>query len=305
MITVLIATHDGAETLPKVLNAFCDLESPNGGWKLVVVNNGSTDGTKEIIQTFRSRLPLTYLFEPVLGKSVAQNTGLLEVAGDIVVFTDDDVLPRPDWLRQMRAAADSQSSFSIFGGSIVPHWEVPPEDWILKVRGSLLALTDPAWEEGPIAAPRLYGPNMAVRFDILKAGYRFDTSLGPIGSRYRMGEDTDFVQRLGHAGYKAWYSKHAVVAHMIRKDQMTRQWILRRAVPSGRADYRRELRDAPNSPTLFLGMPRYAIREVLAQGARFLRAKWTKDDDAAFAERWQLQYLFGRAMEGRILHKTQ
>lgn len=305
MLTVLIATHNGARTLPEVMNAFCKLQSPEGGWKLIIVDNGSTDSTKEIIESFRPKLPLTYVFEPLLGKSVAQNTGLRDMAGDLVVFTDDDVLPRPDWLLQIRVTADSQPSFSMFGGSIVPHWEVPPENWILKVRCSLLAITDPAWEDGPIAAPRLFGPNMAVRSDLIRAGYRFDTSLGPAGSRYRMGEDTDFVQRLGEAGFKAWHCKRAVVAHIIRIDQMKKEWVLRRAIPSGRSDYRREFRDSPSSPTLLLGIPRYLVREVLEQVVRLGRAYLSRDADAVFAERWRLQYLAGRAIEGRILAVNQ
>jgi L-malate glycosyltransferase len=304
MITVLIATYNGARTLGEVLDAYCKLDSPNGGWKLIIVDNGSTDNTKDIIASFGSRLPITYIFEPRLGKSAALNTGLLSVTGDLVVMTDDDALPRSDWLVQMRLAADSQRSFSIFGGAIVPHWEIPPEDWILKWEGSILAITDPAWEEGPIAAPRLYGPNMAVRSEVIEAGYRFDTSLGPVGRHYRMGEDTDFVQTLAKAGFRAWHCKRAVVAHMIRKNQMKREWVLRRAVPTGRVEYRRERRDDPCAPTLLLGIPRYMIAEILKQATRFAHARLTQDANTAFFERWRLHYLVGRAIEGRILHRT-
>jgi len=217
-------------------------------------------------------------------------------------MTDDDVLPTSDWLSQLRIAADAQPNFSIFGGTIVPHWELPPENWFLKWQWGILSITDPSREEGPIAATRIYGPNMAVRSDLIKAGYRFDTSLGPAGSRYQMGEDTDFLQRLEKAGHKAWHCKHAVVGHMIRKDQVKKEWVLRRALPFGRAEYRRELRDEPNPPASLLGIPRYAIREILTQAVRFVSATLTQDAAAAFSERWQLHYLVGRAIEGRALH---
>jgi len=302
MITVLMATHNGARTLPEVLDAYCKLDSPDGGWKLVIVDNGSTDRTKEIITSFRSRLPLTYVFEPALGKSTALNTGLRNITGDLVVMTDDDGLPRPDWLVQMRVAADSQPSFSIFGGAIVPHWEIPPEDWILPF-WPVLTITDPAWEEGPTVVARVSGANIAVRFEIIKAGYRFDTSLGPVGPRYQMGDETDFLQRLGKAGFRAWHCKRAVVAHMILKDQMKQEWVLRRAVPSGRADYRREFRDSPSSLALLLGIPRYMIREILTQAIRLGHAKFSQNADTVFRERWRLHYLVGRAIEGQILHK--
>ncbi len=288
-----------------MLNAYCRLDSPDGGWKLIIVDNGSTDSTKEIIASFRSRLPLTYAFEQTLGKSVAVNTGLLSISGDLVVMTDDDALPRPDWLVQMRVAADSQPAFSIFGGPVVPHWEISPEDWILTFC-SVLTITDPAWEEGPIAVRAIAGPNMAVRSEVIKAGYRFDTSLGPVGSRYRMGEDADFIQRLGRAGFRAWHCKRAAVAHMIRKDQMTKEGVLRRAVPFGRAHYRWDYWEGLVSPpVLLLGIPRYMIREILEQAIHVARAKLNQDADIVFKERWRLYYLAGHAIEARILHKTR
>ncbi len=305
MLTVVIPTHNGARTLPVVLDAYCKLRSPEGEWKLVIVDNGSTDSTKDIIHSFESRLPLIYVFESVLGKSAAQNSGLRHVSGDLVLLTDDDALPNPDWLVQMRSAADSHPSYSIFGGSIIPRWEIPPESWILKLDGSILTITDPEWEEGPIPAPRIYGPNMAVRSSVLAAGFSFDTSLGPVGRIYRMGEDTDFLQRIGKAGFRAWYCKGAVVAHMIRSHQMKKKWVLRRAFPLGRATYRREYIDRPTSPKLLLGLPRYLIREILTQAVSLGRAKFSQDADRVFLERWRLHYLVGRAAEGRALARKQ
>src|SRR5215470_9345199 len=114
MLTVLMATYNRAGLLPEVLNTYSRLEPPDGGWKLVIVDNGSTDQTKETIKSFSSRLPITYLTELKRGKSAAVNTGLASVSGDLVVFTDDDVLPHPHWLNEMRSAADSRLSYSVF-----------------------------------------------------------------------------------------------------------------------------------------------------------------------------------------------
>lgn len=304
MLTVVMPTHNGADTLSEALSAFCGIEPPPGGWKFVIVDNGSTDSSRSIIDAFKSRLPLTYVFEPVLGKSTALNTGIGHISGDVVVFTDDDVLPKQDWLIQMRAAADLHPEFSLFGGCIVPHWAAHPEDWILKIDQTVLAITGPTWNEGPIASTLLFGPNMAVRTNVLEAGYRFDTSLGPAGSRYRMGEDSDFVQRLGHAGFKAWHCKGGVVAHMIRKDQMRKAWVLGRALPSGHVSYRREFKDSPTWPKLLLGMPRYMIREILEQGIRVGRARLTQDPATVFKERWRFRFLLGRAIEARDIYAT-
>lgn len=86
---------------------------------------------------------------------------------------------------------------------------------------------------------------------------------------------------------------------------MTKEWVLRRAFSFGRAGYRREFRDQPTSPKLLLGIPRYLIREIVAQASRYGRAKLGQDADSTFTERWRFQYLVGRAVEGRSLHSAQ
>ena len=53
MLTVLIATYNGGRTLPSVLNAYCKLAPPDEEWKLVIVDNGSTDNTEEKLMAGR------------------------------------------------------------------------------------------------------------------------------------------------------------------------------------------------------------------------------------------------------------
>ena len=162
MLTVIFATRNGTRTLPGVLASYCRLDSPAGGWKLIVVDNASTDGTAAIIDSFRDRLPITYLLEQKPGKNAALNAGLEQVEGDLVVLTDDDVFPSSDWLVQMRSAADRLPEFSVFGGHVAPRWEVPPADWILKLvpAGPVFTLTPTSLGDGPVDPTSVYGPNM-------------------------------------------------------------------------------------------------------------------------------------------------
>ena len=132
MLTVLIATHNGARTLPVVLEAYVRLQPPAGGWKLVVVDNASEDGTGGVLRSFAGRLPLRDLHVDRQGQNIARNRGLEEAEGDLLVFGDDDAIPREDWLVRMRAAADARPGFGIFAGAIRPRWEVPPEPWLLE-----------------------------------------------------------------------------------------------------------------------------------------------------------------------------
>src|SRR4051812_9217289 len=76
MITVLFSTFNGADTLPVMMESLTRLNPPPGGWKLVAVDNGSTDGSGDLLLSFSGRLPLTVLSEPAKGKNRALNRGL-------------------------------------------------------------------------------------------------------------------------------------------------------------------------------------------------------------------------------------
>jgi len=243
MMTVLLATHNSVETLRRTLEAFCALEPPPGGWKLVLVNNASTDGTAQIVSSYRERLPLEYVTESRLGKGRALNTGLTHVAGDMILFCDDDILPRADWLTVWRSAVNRHQDWSIFGGAVEPLYEAPPPDWLSRTDWEkvLYAKTD-TQPEGPIEANgTIFGPNMAVRASALSSGIRFDENF-LVGRAGLMGSETDFVYRLSAAGNTAGFVPDASVRHIVRPAQLSTLWMLKRFFRHGRTMFLFELR---------------------------------------------------------------
>jgi len=301
MLTVLIATRNGRSTLPGVLEAYGRVQAPAGGFKIVVVDNGSTDGTSERAAQFRDSLPLTWLVENKPGKNAALNRGLSAIEGDLVVLTDDDAFPRSDLLLRLRGAADVHSDFSIFGGTVVPRWEVPPPDWLLRwvPLGATFALTPPTLEEGPTPPHNIFGPNMAVRTQVFEAGHRFDVSTGPCGTHYAMGSETEFVRRLVRQGHAAWHVAGAVVEHFVRESQMNRSWVWGRAVRFGRGQFRLAQAEAAPAAASWLGVPRYLVRGMCEQAARMVWAYAGLDDEQFFLARWEFNCLWGAAVEAR------
>jgi glycosyltransferase involved in cell wall biosynthesis len=302
VLTVLMSARDGERTLPATLAAFQQLHRPAGGWKLVVIDNGSTDGTRAIIETYRDSLPIDYAYEPRAGKNRALNRGLERIAGDLVVFTDDDVLPVPEWLRILRNAADHHREFSIFGGPVLPRWNSDPPRWILDwvPLSPTYSVLYPR-PEGPYLARAVFGPNMAVRTSVFTGGYRFDESIGPGGRSYAMGSETELLLRLERGGYRTWHCQRALVFHAIEAHQMTERWILGRAVRFGRGMYRLQRTTGQSPQFSAMGSRRSLGGEILNRWVQVRRARRADDREATFKHRWYLRFHSGRAIEAARL----
>ncbi|MDN3565823.1 glycosyltransferase [Paeniroseomonas aquatica] len=267
-MTVVFSTRNRAQALPRVLNAFAGLTAPHSGWKLVIVDNGSNDGTAAVIAGFSHLLPLTLLSCPTPGKNRALNLALPELRGDLAVFTDDDVLPDTDWLVQLRAAADAHPEADLFGGTVLPDWPSPPPLWLSEQAVEFSVLyAQQRRASGPCDHADIFGPNMAVRSAIFAAGTRFGEHVGPDGTNpmYAMGSETELLRRLGTAGHRGWFAADARVRHIIRPEQMEERWILDRAFRYGVGEGRNYAK------SLSLGLlVRLVAYRLAARGLAFL-----------------------------------
>ncbi|MGH9493518.1 MAG: glycosyltransferase [Candidatus Sulfotelmatobacter sp.] len=305
MLTVLMATRNRAATLQQTLESFCRLQEPSSGWKLVIVDNGSTDQTPAVLASFENRLPLHTVYEPTNGKNSALNTGLDIVEGDLTVFTDDDVFPHADWLVELRNAADAQLAYSMFGGAVVPRWEIPPPHWVQWVQqGPVYSLADLSLKEGPLSPFLVFGPNMAIRTSVFQSGTRFDSATGPSASHnYAMGSETELTLRLDREGHKAWFVPSAVVEHFIRDYQIRKAWVLKRAIRYGRGMFRLHNRtDNSEIARSWFEMPiplRLYVK-LFKEAIKIAKARVRSDERGLFSAHWRLNYLWGYVIEARL-----
>jgi GT2 family glycosyltransferase len=294
-VKVVFATRNGARTLPRVLEGHAALRRRPD--QLVVVDNGSSDATPSVLAEAPTRhpnLPLTVLRELSSGKNRALNAALPLVAdADLVAFTDDDAIPAPDWLDQLVAAAEAAPEHAVFGGAIRPDWMETPPAWILRWRVPLdiCFAVNSGLRTGPIAAQSVWGPNMAIRGAVLRAGHRFDTEVGPDGTAiYPMGSETEFTRRLERNGHRAWFTADAVVRHMVRPEQMRLEWVLGRAYRCGLGAARAEL--AGRSDGL---PPRLAARRVGYGAAAAVARQLLPPSRLRFWLQWQALLMQGMA----------
>src|SRR5262249_22427954 len=145
-VTVAICTWNRANLLDQTLARMRELAIPTGTrWELLLVNNNCTDATDEVIAKHADALPLRRLLETKQGLSHARNCALEHLRGELLIWTDDDVLVDPGWLAAYVDAANATPGAGYFGGPVEPWFEAePPSDikrHLAAIRGAF-ALVD-------------------------------------------------------------------------------------------------------------------------------------------------------------------
>ena len=214
--SVVVCSYNGSATIRDTLENLSRLDYPN--YEVIVVDDGSTDGTAEIAKNYDVRLISTA--NQGLGK--ARNEGLAIARGELIAYIDDDAYPPSPWLKYL-ALAFSRSEHACIGGPNL----VPPEDGRIgqcvadSPGGPLhVLLTDELAEHVP-------GCNMAFRRSCLAA-------IGGFDPLYRAaGDDVDVCWRLQDKGWTIGFSAAAMIWHH-RRATMRRYW--RQQVGYGKAE---------------------------------------------------------------------
>lgn len=297
MISVISPTYNGSVTLPLMLEALCQLELPTTGCEFIFVDNASTDDSANIIAAYQDRLPILLISEPRQGKNYAVQAGVTAANGDLVLFTDDDVIPSPDWLSRYQDGADKYLECSVFAGQVRHYWMKKPASWLRQLAddGMAFAGTPTELSEGSISAGSVKGPNFLVRKALLD-NFKFDTDIGPNGSdEYTAGSETEFLLRVEGAGHKVIYLPQACVQHIVRPAQMPLRKILKRYYRIGRGMASTGVK--PISPTAraLFGYPRYIYWKLVVGFCEAFACYVSGERYEAVRKLMALSILWGRA----------
>ena len=231
-LSVVVCTRDRASSLHQFLLSATLLKIPKIDWELLIVDNGSTDNTSDVVASFADRLPIRRLWQPVPGLSNARNLGMVHAAGKYIVWTDDDMLLESNWLAAYWEAFMRWPEAAVFGGKVTPLVTEPTPVWFRSAipdLSLLLAARDFGDNPAPLSVEedRLpFGANFAIRGDIQRL-YPFDPALGVAPGRRRGGEETAVIDAILRAGMSGWWVPGAAVAHVISTDRQTTEYISR------------------------------------------------------------------------------
>ncbi len=263
LITVAICTRNRSAALSRMLRSLERMHPVDCAWELLIVDNGSTDGTQDVVKQFESRLPIRAVLEPRPGLAIARNTATACARGAYMVCTDDDVVVQADWLRAYVAAFAQWPDAALFGGRIIPVLEEPVTPWFPGVMPHLglplaarnLADTPTALRPDGDAIP--FGANYAVRSAVQRL-FPFNPKLGP--GNLHFGEETTCFMAMLMAGHAGHWLPNCVVEHMISPERQTAGYVAQWFKGLGRTEA--WLGGCADGPRLF-GAPRWLWRRLV------------------------------------------
>jgi glycosyltransferase involved in cell wall biosynthesis len=242
-ISAIICTHNRDQYLGAAIDSLLNQDFDHD-FEVVVIDNASSDRTREVVE---ARLPnprLKYIYEPVTGLSVARNRGALESKSQILAYLDDDAVASPQWLRVLYQAYQENQKLGVAGGKVTLLWAdgmVPPTWLSENLAGNLGAYdlgSSIKYIDEPGLTPR--GLNYSIRREFLEQIGGFDLNLGRVGKNLLSNEELRTTELALELGWRVAYLPEALVAHNVAPERVKRSWFLSRGWWQGISECYRE-----------------------------------------------------------------
>lgn len=245
-LSVIIPTRNRSDLLRNLLIFLKHQTLSPDEFEILVIDNGSTDDTKAVTESFLNNLKnLKYFLEEKPGLHEGRHRGLREAVSEILVYCDDDIEPFPTWLEAVKESF-KDPKVVLVGGKNLPKWEVEPPEWIKdwyeagnnygKCLGylSILDLGEKLIEIDP---NYVWGCNFSIRKQILIASGGFHPDSMPEELKFYRGDGESYVTRwVKEKGLKAVYNPNASVFHFVPESRMTLKYFKKRAFNQGISD---------------------------------------------------------------------
>jgi glycosyltransferase involved in cell wall biosynthesis len=283
-VSIIIPTYNRSARLRPTVESLTAQKYPDDRFEIILVDNSSTDDTaKEIALLVHDFPRIRHLHERRRGAHWGRNAGATVSLGEILYFTDDDMIAEPDMLEKIVEPFALKAGIGSVTGKVLPKWETEPPVWVLEhCKNQLLSLNDRG--EGTIVSdedPGIFSCHQAILRDVFfrAGGFNPDTNAGEfVGDN-----ETGLNIKVKKLGYKFAYVGASVTHHIIPESRMTQDYLNSRFADQGFCDSYTDYREL--HPGSFRLVRRIAAHGVLsaavASKAAVLRAtgksKWRID----------------------------
>ena len=215
--SVIVPTYNRLGRLRQVIAAFERQAYPSDAYEVIVISDGSTDGTDAYLKTLRSTMQLRWLTQANKGPAAARNAGVRTAVGEFIVFVDDDVVPEPELLKEhARSHHEAEGDVVVLGPLLTPEgFEMAP--WVRWEQEMLMKQYSAMLRGDWLATARqFYTGNASLRRSHILAAGGFDEG-------FRRAEDVELAYRLANSGLKFVFNNRAAGMHFA--DRSYRAWL--------------------------------------------------------------------------------
>ena len=228
IIALVIITRNRREQLLRTLQSLKKLRT-HLTWELILVDNGSTDGTARVIEGFAAEFtqPVRVVYEPALGQGNARNAGWKSAEAEIVAYLDDDCYPADDFLDAIVKCFAETPNLGFIGGRILLYDQT---DLRLTIQESVTRV--PLAPYSFILPGVIQGANSAFRRASLAEVDGFDPRFGGAKGQF-LAEELDVAARISAAGWHGAYDPRPLVYHHHGRKTYWEGWRLMRVYQRG------------------------------------------------------------------------
>jgi GT2 family glycosyltransferase len=240
--SVVICTYNRYTLVRAALASLRDQTLSPDYYEVIVVDNGSSDGTYHRIAYDIKQLSdgelwsARCLLEPRNGLAYARAAGLNAATGEFIVFIDDDTIASPAFLENLLAAYEETGADAI-GGRVLLYWEADRPFWLADDLLHELGYFSPGERLCALPGSMSFSSCcFSVRRHVLQqVGIPSPLLSKRLHVPAHM-ESEDLCQRIRQAGYKLWYAPRALVLHRVHAARLQRSFFIGRAYWQGRAE---------------------------------------------------------------------
>jgi GT2 family glycosyltransferase len=215
--SVVIPTYNRVGRLRHVITALERQTYPSDAYEVIIVSDGSIDGTVAYLETLRPMMRLRWFQQANRGPAAARNAGIQRAGGEFIVFIDDDVVPEPQLLAEHARSHHEASQDAVVLGPMLTPAGFAMAPWVRWEQEMLMkgyrALLRGDW---PVTARQFYSGNASLRRSHLLAAGGFDEGL-------RRAEDVELAYRLAGRGLAFVFNMQAVGMHFAERS--FRAWL--------------------------------------------------------------------------------
>ena len=227
--SVVICTYNREKYIYNALRSIACQDFPVGDYEILLINNNSTDHTKELCQQFQSDYPAVdfrYFEEVNQGLSYARNRGVKEGRGEVLIFVDDDATVFDGYLSAIASFFAEHPSVLACGGPIQPVYEVDKPKWLSCYTEQLLGGALYEGNKLKLFRNGKYpgGGNSAFRKAIFEKYGLFNVELGRKGTGLIGAEEKDLYDRLTKGNEQFYYLPQMGIYHYIPEQKLSKAY---------------------------------------------------------------------------------